>query len=114
MRKVGNSINIKENVFGILVFSSSKLEWSLLFLVVLRHPSESSLVDQVQEVALARICECDHLSEKTFLISWKLKSLSANSTKWSNTLKQFVGFCRRIVLGVSDHFVGLAFKSLTL
>ena len=23
--------------------------------------------------------------------------LSANPTKWSNTLKQFVGFCRRIV-----------------
>ena len=27
----------------------------------------------------------------------KVNPLSANPTKWSNTLKQFVGFCRRIV-----------------
>ena len=27
-----------------------------------------------------------------------INPLSANPTKWSNTLKQFVGFCRRIVL----------------
>ena len=26
-----------------------------------------------------------------------INPLSANPTKWSNTLKQFVGFCRRIV-----------------
>ena len=26
-----------------------------------------------------------------------ISPLSANPTKWSNTLKQFVGFCRRIV-----------------
>ena len=26
-----------------------------------------------------------------------INSLSANPTKWSNTLKQLVGFCRRIV-----------------
>ena len=34
-------------------------------------------------------------------------SLSANPTKWSNTLKQFVG-C------VFDHFVGLVHKGLRL
>ena len=27
----------------------------------------------------------------------EFKPLSANSTKWSNTVKQFVGCCRRIV-----------------
>ena len=27
----------------------------------------------------------------------QLNPLSANPTKWSNTLRQFVGFCRRIV-----------------
>ena len=36
--------------------------------------------------------------------------LSANPTKWSNTLKKFVGCCRRIVLSVFDHFFGLALK----
>ena len=34
--------------------------------------------------------------------------LSANFTKWSNRLKQFVGFC----LSVFGHFVGLALKGL--
>ena len=37
-----------------------------------------------------------------------LNLLSANSTKWSNTLKQFVGCC----LSVFDHFVELALKRL--
>ena len=41
-----------------------------------------------------------------------LNSLSANPTKWSNTLKQFVGKSRRIVLSVFDHFVGLALSGL--
>ena len=34
--------------------------------------------------------------------------LSANRTKWSNTLKQFVGS-----VSVFDHFVGLALKGLS-
>ena len=34
--------------------------------------------------------------------------LSANRTKWSNPLKQFVGNC----LSVFDHFVKLALKGL--
>ena len=39
-------------------------------------------------------------------------SLSANSTKWSNTLKQFVGILPTNFLSVFDHFVGLALKGL--
>ena len=35
----------------------------------------------------------------------RVNPLSANFTKWSNTLKQFV-------LSVFDHFVGLAVKGL--
>ena len=37
-----------------------------------------------------------------------INPLSANPTKWSNTLS------RRIALSVFDHFVGLALKGLTL
>ena len=37
-----------------------------------------------------------------------INPLSANPTKWSNTLKQFVAFC----LSVFDYFVGLAPKGL--
>ena len=38
--------------------------------------------------------------------------LSANPTKWSNTLKQFVGKLPTNCLSVFDHFVGLALKGL--
>ena len=38
--------------------------------------------------------------------------LSAKPTKWSNTLKQFVGKLATNCLSVFDHFVGLALKGL--
>ena len=38
--------------------------------------------------------------------------LSANFTKWSNTLKQFVGKVPTNCLSVFDHFVGLVHKGL--
>ena len=44
----------------------------------------------------------------------KLNPLNANPTKWSNTLKQFVGKLPTNCFSVFDHFVGLAFKGLRL
>ena len=41
-----------------------------------------------------------------------LNALSANFTKWSNTLKQFFGKLPTNCLSVFDHFVGLALKGL--
>ena len=41
-----------------------------------------------------------------------INSLSANITKWSNTIKQFVGKLPTNCLSVFDHFVGLALKGL--
>ena len=41
-----------------------------------------------------------------------LNPLNANITKWSNTLKQFVGKVPTSCLSVLDHFVGLALKGL--
>ena len=38
--------------------------------------------------------------------------LSANLTKWSNTLKQFVGNLVTNCLSVFDHFVKLALREL--
>ena len=40
--------------------------------------------------------------------------MSANPTKWSNTLKQFVGNLPTNCLSVFDHFVKLALKGLRL
>ena len=41
-----------------------------------------------------------------------INPLSANFTKWSNTLKQFVGNLPTHCLSVFGHFVGLALKEL--
>ena len=41
-----------------------------------------------------------------------LNPLSANPTKWSNTLKKFVGNLTTNCLSVFDHFVKLALKWL--
>ena len=43
-----------------------------------------------------------------------LNPLSANFTKWPNTLKQFVGKLPANCLSEFGHFVGLAFKGLKL
>ena len=40
--------------------------------------------------------------------------LSANPTKWSNTLKQFVGNLLTNCLSVFDHFMKMAVKGLKL
>ena len=51
---------------------------------------------------------------EVLIIRSDLNPLSANPTKWSNTLKQFVGKSRRIVLTVFDHFAGLVLKGLKI
>ena len=49
--------------------------------------------------------------KETSSLKW-INPLSTNPTKWSNTLKQFVGK-PPTNLSVFDHFVGLALKGLT-
>ena len=41
-----------------------------------------------------------------------INPLSANATKWSNQLKQFVGKLSTNCLNVFDHFVGLVLQGL--
>ena len=48
----------------------------------------------------------------SFLII-SINSLSANPTKWSKTLQQFVDNLPTNCLSVFDYFVGLALKGLT-
>ena len=43
-----------------------------------------------------------------------INPICAKITKWSNTLKQFVGKLPTNCLSVFDHFVGLALKWLTI
>ena len=51
---------------------------------------------------------------RVFCSITKFNALSANPTKWSNTLKQFVGNLPTNCLSVFDHFVKLALKRLRL
>ena len=44
--------------------------------------------------------------------NYDINPLSANPTKWSNILKQFVDNLLTICLSVFDHFVKLALKGL--
>ena len=56
-----------------------------------------------------------HVSDWKIIFSiFFLNPLSANPTKWSNTLKQFVGNLSANCLSVFDHFVGLGLKGLTV
>ena len=45
-------------------------------------------------------------------MNFDLISLSTNPTKWSDTLKQFIGQLTTNCLNVFDHFVGLVLKGL--
>ena len=49
-----------------------------------------------------------------FPMEYNVNPLSANFTKWSNTLKQFASKLPANCLSVSDHFVGLALEGLRL
>ena len=49
-----------------------------------------------------------------FPIAIMFNPLSTNPTKWSNTLKQFVGKLLTNCLSVFDHFVKLALKGLSM
>ena len=50
--------------------------------------------------------------KKSIGISAYLNFLSANPTKWSNTVKQFLGSLPTNCLSLFDHFVKLALKGL--
>ena len=52
------------------------------------------------------------IKNKFEILSDQINPLSDNSTKWPNTLKQFVGNLPTNCLSVFDHFVKLALKGL--
>ena len=59
------------------------------------------------------ICECKQIL-RVSICGAKFNPFSANVTKWSNTLKQFVGNLPTNSLSVFDHFVGLPRKGLRM
>ena len=59
-------------------------------------------------------CSLDLLPRFCSLFWVLFNPLSANFTKWSNTLKQFVGNLPTNCSSVFDHFVGFALKGLNI
>ena len=47
-------------------------------------------------------------------MNFSINTLSANPTKWSNTLKQFVGNLPTNCLSVFDHFARLVLRGLRI
>ena len=66
-----------------------------------------NLISSTSETFL-EICQ----TSKMELFAKIVNPLSANPTKWTNTLKQFVGNMLANCFSVFDHFVGLALKGL--
>ena len=69
-------------------------------------------IRKMDEQELSKRIKLHYLSRSVQPISIS-NSLRANPTKWSNTLKQFVGKMPTNFLSVFDHFVGLALIRLT-
>ena len=64
---------------------------------------------EISQDALKDTLVIDQGTKTTFM---QFKTLNANPTKWSNTLKQFVGNLPTNCLCVLHHFVGLVLKGL--
>ena len=72
----------------------------------------NSLVLFNQENTRLQQSGSEHLYISSFFERSSLNPLNATPTKWSNTLKQFVGNLPTICLSVFDNFVGLVVKGL--
>ena len=66
---------------------------------------------QLAHVVIWKDLECNNILNSICMMG-AFYLLSANPTKWSNTLKQFVGKLPTNCLSVFDHFVKLVLKGL--
>ena len=80
----------------------------------MRHFTNTLKQKSFQEIQISfpKCIECRLISEKLVMNAKSINPSSANPTKWSSTLKQFVRKLPKNFLNVFDHFVGLALKGL--
>ena len=93
-----------------------------LLSVVTKHFVCKKRFNQVSAFTLNSALKCLHFLSNinintanaliSVLIGKFINPLSANPTKWANTLKQFVSKLLMNCVSVFDHFVGLALKGL--
>ena len=55
----------------------------------------------------------EEISQKSSCMATFINPLSTNPTKWSNTLKQFVGYGHKAMLSITTFFISNAFISNT-
>ena len=82
-----------------------------------REISAIDYVDQVNKAGegvwvILHLFKSGYLFNGSLERNWFSSHLTVNFTKWSNTLKQFVGTLPTNCLSVIDHFVGLVRKRL--
>ena len=70
------------------------------------------LIFRAMQIMLKITSELFSCFFKTYFLNIFLNALSANPTKWSNTLKQFAGNLTTNCLSVFDEFAGLARNGL--
>ena len=97
-----------------------KLKWFGHFMVLVVSDS-SGFMNALNAVAPAPVKKKRRSSDSK-VIPWNgifqymcicsINPLNANFTKWSNTLKQFIGNLPTNCLSVFDHFVGLVLRGL--
>ena len=97
------------SLFCVLYFACSLLTWYFLIIFYFQY-----LLCFIFRPAFCLTFDCVFAYMHHRHVKWlsSLKPLSAKITKWSNTLKQFVGNLPTNFLSVFDHFVGLALKGL--
>ena len=100
------------------IFQEKLIQYWYNFLQLLNNLSQISLKLLVKKTADIISCVVSHFVTKKYKKTEEMmetvNTLSASSTKWSNTLKQFVPKLPTNCLSVLDHFVILALKGLKL
>ena len=114
---------LKYNILGTLLIALNGRKTLTALIELKNSPSpyaNSNVLKRNLNAWLSRICHCSLLHEffqndfrRTHYCA-NFNPLSTNFTKWSNTLKQFVGKLPTNCLSVFDHFVGLGLNGLSL
>ena len=103
----------KSGTFDDIFFTWSSPKTSNFFLTEELSPSKKTDVIRILHYSI-KLNENEESYPYFAHVDLDMNSLSANPTKWSNTLKHFIGKLPTNCLCVFDHFVGLALKGLRM
>ena len=102
-------INIQSREWNDLILPLCKVWWADTDKNISWLAKDISWLNQVNEEERVNV-NASLRVDIDWLCIFYINPLSANPTKWSKTLKQFIGKLPTNCLSVYDHFVGLALK----